>query len=268
MRIEAATPANLYVQQQERPDPGKRKEAVPEPLVPDSKTSQLSPDSISAAENDEEKTEATKGVLRLLQEGHFKGVADVRLRINFFDELAAIEQNQTKTIVSEKIDGLFQSVTSPLTSGEPTGVPLDAFIDPFEQAVNESRDNFLAAEVPSTNALMSDLESAVEELVLSLTQALTSTTAENPEEENIPVNIETDENAPVSDLITELRAAFSTAMDDLTKALSGTAILPELSEPSGNGVAYDKFLSIYNDMQTSRAPVDTTSDTDRLDTSV
>ena len=30
-----------------------------------------------------------KGVLRLLEAGHFRGVADVRLRINFFDELSA-----------------------------------------------------------------------------------------------------------------------------------------------------------------------------------
>lgn len=31
-----------------------------------------------------------KGVLRLLEEGHFKGVADYRLRINFFDELSEL----------------------------------------------------------------------------------------------------------------------------------------------------------------------------------
>jgi hypothetical protein len=41
-----------------------------------------------------------KGVLRLLQEGHFKGVADVRLRINFYEEfsaMAAAKAAQTMT---------------------------------------------------------------------------------------------------------------------------------------------------------------------------
>ncbi len=90
MRIETAIPPSLYIQQPTRPGPGKQEIEVSEPLPPDGETSQPSPDSISPAERDDKNTEATKGVLGLLQEGHFKGVADVRLRINFFDELAAI----------------------------------------------------------------------------------------------------------------------------------------------------------------------------------
>lgn len=39
----------------------------------------------------EEETQEAKGVFRLLQEGHFNGVADIRLRINFFEELAGSE---------------------------------------------------------------------------------------------------------------------------------------------------------------------------------
>jgi hypothetical protein len=41
----------------------------------------------------------TKGVVCLLQEEHFKGVADIRLRINFFNEFNAIKSE-------ELIDGL------------------------------------------------------------------------------------------------------------------------------------------------------------------
>ena len=267
MKIQATIPPTLYVHPSERLDAGKREEEGPEALTPDGETSLYSPDSVNMAEDDDQDTDATRGVLRLLQEGHFKGVADVRLRINFFDELTAMEQNQTDQIVGEKIDGLLESVTSVLRSGELPETPLDAYIDPFEQAVKESKEDFLAAEVRSTVTLMSDLESAVETLVLSLTEVSASTTAENPVAKDFPADVETDENTPVSDLITAVRAAFSTAMDDLTEALSGSAVLPELSEPNGKGVAYDKFLSIYNEMQTSRVPLDTTSNTDRLDTS-
>jgi hypothetical protein len=267
VKIQATIPPSLYVHQSERLDPGEREEELPEALTPDGETSLYSPDSIKIAEDDDQGTDATRGVLRLLQEGHFKGVADVRLRINFFDELKAMEQTQTDEIVGERIDSLLESVTSVLKSGELPETPLDAYIDPFEQAIQESKEDFLAAEVRSTSILMSDLESAAETLVLSLTQVLASTAAEDPVAKDVPADVETDGNIPVSDLITKVRAAFSTAMDDLTKALSGAAILPVLSEPNGNGVAYDKFLSIYHKMQTSQAPLGTTSSTDRLDTS-
>ena len=44
-----------------------------------------------------------RGVIRLLQQGHFKGVADVRLRINFFDELSAIDPRFTANDI-ERLD--------------------------------------------------------------------------------------------------------------------------------------------------------------------
>jgi hypothetical protein len=267
VEIEATIPRSLYVQQSESLDPEKGEVEVPETFTPDGETSQYSLDSISPAAGDDNDTEATKGVLRLLQEGHFRGVADVRLRINFFDELVAIEQNQTDEIVGQKIDGLVESITSTLQSGELTETPLDAHIGPFEQAVKESKEDFLAGGVPSTSMLMSDLQSAVETLVHSLKQVLASTSAENPEEKPVSADFGPDETTPVPELVTRVRAAFSTAMKDLTQALSDTVVLPELSEPNGNGVAYDRFLTIYNEMQTSQSPTDTTSKTVRLDTS-
>ena len=58
-----------------------------------------------------EKTEQTKqirsdessqkGVIRNLQDGHFKGVADVRLRINFQAELNAIRQESGSALVRQ-----------------------------------------------------------------------------------------------------------------------------------------------------------------------
>ncbi len=54
--------------------------------------------------------EEGQGVIGLLQEGHFKGVADVRLRINFFDELAAIEAGELKTASEGSINGVLGAV--------------------------------------------------------------------------------------------------------------------------------------------------------------
>ena len=38
-------------------------------------------------------------------------------------------------------------------------------------------------------------------------------------------------------------------MDQLTSAFGQVGILPGLPEPTGNGVAYEKFLAIYNEMR-------------------
>jgi len=62
-------------------------------------------------EDGQESSEEQKGVIRNLLEGHFKGVADVRLRINHFEELSAIENSQLKSVVTENID----NVSSPIT---------------------------------------------------------------------------------------------------------------------------------------------------------
>jgi hypothetical protein len=63
-------------------------------LPKEDETSQIPEDSTRLAE-DHKEGKAPRGVLRLLQEGHFKGVADLRLRINFFDQLAAIGQGES-----------------------------------------------------------------------------------------------------------------------------------------------------------------------------
>jgi hypothetical protein len=57
-----------------------------------------------------------------------------------------------------------------------------------------------------------------------------------------------DEQSLLQSFIDELTAAFGTAVDEFISALNATSVLPPLSQPSGNGVAYQKFLAIYNDM--------------------
>lgn len=160
------------------------------------------------------------GVLRLLQQGHFNGVSDIRLRINFYNELAAIEAQQLQAVAEEQIDGILQSVgtivgslieesappestpvllppppppTTPLPQQAPSPVPLlapppvdangDGVIDSvqaitvkittvinapppppppdvaqlqedFTETVNQLKDDFMASDAPSTDALL------------------------------------------------------------------------------------------------------------------
>jgi hypothetical protein len=49
-------------------------------------------------------------------------------------------------------------------------------------------------------------------------------------------------------LIDELSSTFAAAMAEFEASLNGNHTLPELSDPSGNGKAYEKFLAIYNQL--------------------
>ncbi|GAG28056.1 unnamed protein product, partial [marine sediment metagenome] len=93
--------------------------------------------------------EEEKGVIRLLLEGHFKGVSDVRLRINFNDELTAIEAAQMQAVSDEKMEGVLESVggivdtflaNNELKLTEKESAAVSDAKDSFLQAVNEADD--------------------------------------------------------------------------------------------------------------------------------
>jgi len=96
---------------------------------------------------DEPSGEEQKGVIRLLLEGHFKGVSDVRLRINFNDELTAIKAAQMQAVSGEKMEGVLQSVGGAVNSflaendlTEEEAAAVSEAKDSFLQAVNEADD--------------------------------------------------------------------------------------------------------------------------------
>lgn len=96
---------------------------------------------VADVSGDEPSDEEEKGVIRLLLEGHFKGVSDVRLRINLFDEIAAIEAAQMQAVTDEKMGGVLESV----------GGAVDSFLansdltEEEKAAVSEAKDSFLQA---------------------------------------------------------------------------------------------------------------------------
>ena len=194
--------------------------------------------------------EDEKGVIRLLLEGHFKGVSDVRLRINFNDELTAIEAAQMQAFSGQKMGGVLQSV----------GGAVDSFLADSgltkEEAVSvsEAKDSFLQAvnEADDPAGAVADAFAAF----IGVLQGLVPPPPE-PEPEDVPPpdNGETGPLPPADSgpdwegFIDNLQSSFSGSMDDLTTAVSAVSVLPPLSEPTGNGVAYDKFLAIYNEMR-------------------
>lgn len=245
-----------------------------------------------------EDQEGVPGVLRLLQEGHFKGVADVRLRINFAEEIAAMEREQTEPIVADGVTGLVDTVAAgmePFTVenglGEQAvtgiGEASAALTTSLEQIAGEYQsggitnsadiiariqtgfDSFVSsvqslldaasASVPETPAETVTLQAGDASLSMAMASAegidgalVEETPAEESPTQDLPAE-ETpsfDFQAALSDLV----ASFTATLQELETALNSIQVLPPLSEPTGNGKAYDKFLAIYNGLQSMPAP--------------
>lgn len=223
-------------------------------------------------------TQHTKGVIRLLQEGHFKGVADVRLRINFFEELAAIEGAHVRAVADESTSGLTEAVVphiqAMVESGQISQELADTLTDDFRQTVNEIVERFVNGEVASKEALENKLNSALQSLLASLAamEAQETTTIYETDDYTAPVE-EILEEVALDDITPEpteqneqtqgetegqeqtetIASAFAAALRQFISSIydtsPGTLGLPPLSEPQGNSVAYQKFLEIYNELR-------------------
>lgn len=204
----------------------------------------------SSSEIQENDTE--KGVLRNLLDGHFKGVSDVRLRINFYEVLAAIEAAKLQTVTAEKVGGVLDSIDGVVTSF------LESQNELREEQISsvmELHETFAQTAGEYQNEPTADLTSVFDEFVEALKNLFAlpeQTQEENTTPEN--ENTETTESSSTTELpwqtfLENLQSAFATASDELTQTVTELQILPELSEPNGNGVAYEKFLAIYNELR-------------------
>ena len=282
------------------------------------------PESEATEQNTDGKAD---GVIRNLLEGHYKGVADVRLRINHFEKLAAIESAQLKALAEQEVAGLLGVVESGVnnilgssetftvqaaSNGEGETEPVNETLtvsglhDEFVGAVNILSEKFMLAETPSINDLVGGIENAFTDFVTFLSGLLVPTeenptvvvegeggqaggssgisttetqepTDSSPEGEQ-PAGVEIvggEPEPPVVDVlpqagyisfIDEFSTAFEAAKDELIEALNGFQLLPELSEPRGNGVAYENFLAIYNQMQTVETAEGDTPGNEEVDT--
>jgi hypothetical protein len=205
------------------------------------------------------------GVLRLLMSGHFKGVADVRLRINFHDELQALQTEAAKTAAGDQVAAVATAVDAELAAlssaagmNEEQAAQVADLQSAFKAALDEAAQGFQAAESPTVDALAGGIQEAFAVLVENLQPLLAPPAPEaEPEPEPVmetPPSGET-EAPPAADAapeapspLTGLQQAFETAMQQLREALAADSFLPELSPPSGRGVAYEKFLAIYHDL--------------------
>jgi hypothetical protein len=215
-----------------------------------------------------------KGVIRLLQEGHFKGVADVRLRINFFDELQSLEHASLAEAASGNLSSLLDAenakVDELVDAGELTseqaasvGEAHDAFTTTVQQLVED----FQNGGATNTQPLLDGINAAFEEFIASLesiiappdasqdaeTQTSLSPIVGDAVEATPPLITGESETPPaegsiLENFVADLRNVFNDALGEFNGGVNAATTLPPLSEPSGNGGAYAKFLAIYNDL--------------------
>ncbi len=194
---------------------------------------------------------AGKGVLKLLQEGHFRGVADVRLRVVFNDELtslstAAVEEQisagteQLRNAVTERVDTL--AATEGLEDSTVTAIrELEAA---FDSNVEDALAAYTAGTGGDTGEYLDNLQTGFATFYEGLEATLDQSSA----------------TTLSMSLLSDLQDTVMSLLDEFAEALTGASeILPALSAPRGNGVAFEKFLREYESL--SSLPVTTDQET-------
>jgi hypothetical protein len=234
----------------------------------------------------EEKSGFDKGVLRNLREGHFKGVADVRLRINFFEAITKARESRARAEATietfELVMDVGDSIGEMIASGELNEeqvVQVTELRAGFEARVETLTSDFRTGDIDG-DALVAGLRDAFDGLSASLE---TMFTPEPPAGREDPPNIKDDPlpeqpvaapaetDAPVSAAATPdatetvadweastflaaLSEKFESGIKEIVDALEVRPLLPDLSGPRGRGRAFQKFLLIYQMMQRGSEP--------------
>lgn len=217
------------------------------------------------------------GALRQLEEGHFKGVADVRLRINFHEEIAHRQQQQVQEIVQEGLATLTDTVAAHAETRFPPDRLTDEQAETFHQlfatfdaSARDAGAAFAGSDGPDMEALSGALQDAFDTLHTALAHLLTPETAEpattpTPPVTEEPADAETSDvddaagNSVFADFLNGLSEVFTHALENLKEAVQTVDVLPPLSRPAGNGKAYAKFVARYTQLYTATIPFGTTS---------
>ncbi|MCK4626039.1 MAG: hypothetical protein KAV00_12055, partial [Phycisphaerae bacterium] len=168
--------------------------------------------------------ESLPGVLRLLMDGHFKGVADIRLRIVFHDELEALQTEAAGTASAEAVGALIEAVGVPLdeltssgTLSEEQATAVGELQQTFEQAVDEAVDQSKTATGVDEEALTNGLQSAFDGLTGPLETLLAPSAP--TEQTDLPSGPVVAEPVVGPSVLDALKDAFDAGMVQINEAL-------------------------------------------------
>ncbi|MCH9031106.1 MAG: hypothetical protein IIB00_02460 [candidate division Zixibacteria bacterium] len=226
------------------------------------------------------------GVVSLLQEGHFAGVASARLHINFYEELLAAQTDEQTQALTDGITEITASVSSNietlLGSEDLTEEQIQAIRDALNAFADPSTTDDPIITVASTidvetvESLSSLYQSAFDNLLADLTAVLIVaepegsavgevvdgeevTTTSGADGDSTTVATEGDGETITTDfqaLLDSLKELFDSEFVALLESLNEISYLSVDTEPNGNGVAFDKFMAIYNDIISGEGSAD------------
>jgi hypothetical protein len=257
--------------------------AMPRPTRPVKDAPDPAPVPTDGAPPETEETDGdgdkAAGVLRLLEAGHFKGVADVRLRINFFEELSARASAAAAPAVRGQAGDLIATMNArvdelikPLATDEAAQATVDELRGQFGAAVQAASEQYASDAGVNGDSLIEAIQSAFDVLVHGLRGLLTpppppgeadapaEPPAAAPVEGEAPAEpplgvADTPAPSPLDNALASLTTAFDELLSGLGDSVATALHLPDPSPPSGNGSAYDKFLAIYNALRGVSAQV-------------
>lgn len=195
-----------------------------------------------------------KGVVRLLQEGHFKGVAAARLRINFSEQLSGIQTAAASSAAGGGVESLLSGTNTLVEDFIAAGELDEAVVEgitssseSFNSAVSSLIAQFQGGEI-GEDELIASLQASFDEFDASLVSFLAvpdgGEGAGEPVEGDPPAEPSI-VSVDFTSFLESLREGFSQALENFAASLTAaSSTLPELSEPNGNGVAFAKFVDI------------------------
>ena len=138
---------------------------------------------VAQVEPRESSESESRGVMRLLEANHFRGVADVRLRINFFDELSAASESAASAVAEtesqvflEGVGGALDEFLASLSLDDKTMKAIGERIASFENDVRAALENNVTASSVDADVLGGALRGVFEDLAAEISLLVTPPT--------------------------------------------------------------------------------------------
>lgn len=231
-----------------------------------------------------------RGVIRNLLDNHFSAVAAARLSINFHDELLVAQSASFTATVQDGVNSFIISVEIRVEVfiqgegfGEDTVQAITAALDEFVGSVRDALDGFLTDNDHAVDALLESIVGALQQFIDDLTSivapdsAPAAGTVESNGETAVGTtdvlaitteNLAQNESTPLpllanlEQLINDLNEFFTNVDEAIANAFeTSTARSAEVFESNGNGVAFERFLSILNALEGNDTAPSTFSET-------
>lgn len=222
-----------------------------------------------------------KGVVGLLQSGHFKGVAAVRLGINFHEQLSGLDRESARTRVEAAAASLDEQMAGALEAYPEDASEAQVQLaseaqETFSHAIRTAVEGFRSGDSGQDDALagmqtaFDDMLTALEASFATTDPATEDSAADDTADALIAATNEAggggqaatgdvveDTVAGTDEYLATLGQVFNSFLEGLQSDMDAINAIPEITPPKGNGAAFDKFMAMYREIAGVASPVDT-----------